>query len=80
MKNETLKQIIEQIKKYKLINLFSDIEEFEDWISKLNSIQVNNFLNLNIDLEEVINFKSLLINSDLLNCNDYIQKVQAIST
>lgn len=80
MKNETLKQIIEQIKKYKLTNLFSDIEEFEDWISKLNSIQVNNFLNLNIDLEEVINFKSLLINSDLLNCNDYIQKVQAIST
>lgn len=29
VKNETLKQIIEQIKKYELTETFSDVEEFK---------------------------------------------------
>ena len=37
MKNDTLKQIIEQIKKYELTESFSDIEAFKKWVSKLNS-------------------------------------------
>lgn len=37
MKNDTLKQIIEQIKKYELTESFSDIETFKKWASKLNS-------------------------------------------
>ena len=80
MKNETLKQIIEQIKKYELTESFSDVEEFKKWASKLNSVQINNFLSLDIDLEEIRNLRHLLINSDLLNCKDYKQKVDAIST
>ena len=80
MKNETLKQIIEQIKKYELTETFSDVEEFKKWASKLNSTQVNNFLSLNIDLEEIRELRHLLINCDLLSCQDYKKKVAAIST
>lgn len=79
MKKETLKRIINQIKKYELTESFSDIEKFKDWISKLNSTQINNFLSLDIDLEEIKNLKRLLINTDLLNCEDYNQRVSAIS-
>ena len=80
MKNETLKQIIEQIKKYELTETFSDVEEFKKWASKLNSTQVNNFLSLDIDLEEIRELRHLLINCDLLSCQDYKKKVAAIST
>ena len=72
--------MIKQIQKYELTESFSDIEKFKDWISKLNSTQINNFLSLNIDLEEIKNLKRLLINTDLLNCEDYNQRVSAIST
>ena len=80
MKNETLKQIIEQIKKYELAETFSDVEEFKKWASKLNSTQINNFLSLDIDFEEISELKHLLIDSDLLNCQDYKKRVLAILT
>ena len=80
MKNETLKQIIEQIKKYELTESFSDVEAFKKWASKLNSTQINNFLSLDIDLEEIRELRHLLINCDLLSCQDYKKKVAAIST
>ena len=60
MKNDTLKQIIEQIKKYELTESFSDIEAFKKWASKLNSTQINNFLSLDIDLEEIRGVKTLI--------------------
>lgn len=80
MTNETLKQIIIQIKKYELTESFSDVENFKEWASKLNSTQINNFLSLDIDSEEIRELRHLLINSDLLNCEDYKQKVTAIAT
>lgn len=80
MKDETLKQIIEQIKKYELTETFSDVEEFKKWASKLNSTQVNNFLSLDIDLKEIRELRHLLINCDLLSCQDYKKKVAVIST
>lgn len=80
MENYILKQIIEQIKKYELIETFSDAEEFKKWVSKLNNTQINNFLNLDLNLEEVRELRHLLVNEDLLNCQDYKKKVDAIST
>lgn len=80
MKNDILKQIIEQIKKYELTESFQNIEQFKNWASKLNSTQINNFLSLDIDLGEIKNLKHLLINIDLLNCEDYKKRVSAIST
>ena len=79
MDNKTLKQIISQIKKYGLVDVFKTTDNFENWISSLNTKQIDNFLNLNIEPKEVANFKSILINNDLLNCQDYSKKVDAIS-
>ena len=80
MKKEVLKQIIEQLKKYKLDDAFYDSDEFKKWIVNLNKIQIDNFLKLNINFEEVENIKHLLINDDLLKCKDYTKRVDAIST
>ena len=79
MKKETIKQIIEQMEKYELTESFPYDKEFEVWVLKLNSTQVNNFLSLDIDIEEIRNVKNLLINNNLLNCEDYKQRVEAIS-
>lgn len=80
MEKEILKQIIDQIKRYDLAESFSDVEQLKTWISKLNSTQINNFLGLNIALEEIKDLKYVLIDSELLNCKDYEQRVAAIST
>ena len=34
MNNETLRQIIKQIKRYELTLLFTDAVEFKNWVSK----------------------------------------------
>lgn len=79
MTNEELEQIIKQIKKYNLTNAFAYEDEFKKWISSLTKLQIKNFLALNIDFEEIKPIKFLLINKELLNCKDYINKVEAIS-
>lgn len=79
MENIELKQIIKQIRKYNLESAFKDEIQLENWISNLNSLQIKNFISLDIALEEVINFKNLLVNCDLLNCEDYKKRVEAIS-
>lgn len=79
MNNETLKQIISQIKKYGLVNVFKTISNFENWMSSINSKQIDNFLSLNIEPKEVENFRNILIDRNLLSCQDYSKKVEAIS-
>lgn len=79
MNNETLKQIISQIKKYGLVNVFKTIGNFENWMSSINSKQIDNFLSLNIEPKEVENFRNILIDRNLLSCQDYSKKVEAIS-
>ena len=79
MSNEILKQIIEQIRKYELTESFSDIEGFKKWASKLDKVQIKNFLGLDIDIEEIRELRHLLIDEDLLRCIDYKYKVNAIS-
>lgn len=80
MKNQTLKQIISQIKKYELTEEFSNEAEFKSWVEKLNSRQINNFLSLDIELSEIMNIKKIVINSDLLKCEDYNNRVKAIAS
>lgn len=79
MNNETLKQIISQIKKYDLVDEFKTANSFEYWISSINSKQIDNFINLNIDYQEVKNFKSILIDRNLLDCQDYQKRIEAIT-
>jgi len=79
-KNELtkLKQIIEIMNKYDLINTFNSKEELNVWISNLNSLQEKNILSLNIDPSLIKFDTELLINKDLLNTDDYIKRVYQI--
>ena len=79
MKNETLKQIIIQIKKYGLVDVFKTTDNFKNWISTLDSKQINSFLSLNIEPKEVENFRSILIDRSLLSCQDYSRRVETIA-
>ena len=79
MNNETLKQIISQIKKYGLVDVFKTTDNFENWLSSLSFEQIDNFLGLNIEPKEVENFRNILIDRNLLSCQNYSKKVEAIS-
>lgn len=80
MKNKVKlnENIYKQLEKYGLITAFSFEEEVEKWISKLNGIERQNILNLNINKEEMIFDKKLLLNKDLLNTRDYNERVKAL--
>ena len=80
MENKTLKLIIDQINKYELAEQFNNKDDFNDWIANLNIAQINNFLSLDIDSVDLKNLKPLLINQNLLNCKDYKEKVNAITS
>lgn len=80
MENELLEQIINQINRYDLKDLFSNKDEIKNWASKLTMSQINNFISLDIELDEINNLKHLLINSNLLSCEDYKKRVDAIAT
>lgn len=73
-----LKQIIDIMNKYDLIDTFDSEEELNTWISNLNPLQEKNILRLNIDPNLIKFNTNLLINEDLLNTVDYIKRVTQI--
>ena len=78
LKETKIKILIKQIKKYNLTSVFEDYKQFNDWISKLNSRQISNINNLDID-PSLIKFPiELLINKNLLNCEDYNERIKAM--
>lgn len=78
LKETKIKVLIKQIKKYNLTSVFEDYKQFNDWISKLNSRQISNINNLDID-PSLIKFPiELLINKSLLNCEDYNERIKAM--
>lgn len=78
MKKIDLKKLVSQIKKYNLEALFDSTYEFDDWLNSLNNKQINNFNSLDIEPDDIKIPKCVLINKDLLNCNDFLQKLDAM--
>ncbi|MDO4962661.1 MAG: hypothetical protein Q4E75_00960 [bacterium] len=77
MNKEVASQIFEKLQKYDLSNIFKSKEELKKWLLSLNQKQINNFLSLNMEKEK-INFPlEMLINLNLLNCEDYQKKLEA---
>lgn len=79
MDKDILTKIINKIKEYNLTKHFDNKNDFKEWIKSLNAKQINNFINLNIKKSEFEFPSSLLINNDLLNCDDYNKRVEALS-
>lgn len=79
MKAEELKSIIKKIKEYDLTESFSSPQEIEEWLKGLNQRQINNFINLSIPPNEIDLPLGMLTNENLLNCEDYEQRVRALN-
>lgn len=79
MKTQELKSIIEQIKRYNLTSAFSSPEELDKWLENLNYKQIQNLITLDIKPEELTVPRSIIVNENILNCEDYKQKLKALS-
>ena len=71
---DELKKIIMQIRKYDLTTCFETPECFEDWVQMLNSKQIINFTNLNIDPSEIMFPAKILSKLDLLSCEAVLHR------
>lgn len=79
MENKDLIEVIYQIKTYNLTKAFKDEKELKLWLSKLNNMKISNFLSLNISSDDIKFPLGIIVNEDLLNCSDYIQRIEALS-
>lgn len=79
MTKEELVKIVNQIKKYDLVSSFSNKDDVDKWLSSLNQKQINNFISLNISPSEIVFPKHYLINEDLLNCDDYVNRINVMA-
>ena len=70
--------IVDKIIIYDLLGEFSSTKEMLEWISKLNKLQIKNILSLNIDRKKIKFDTKLLIDENLLNTEDYLNRVNAI--
>lgn len=76
MKTIIIEKGIEQIQKYHLENNFASQSELIKWLTTLKKKEISNFLNLDVNPEEIKFPKELLINKNLLNCLDYQEKIK----
>ena len=72
--------IVDKLSIYDLLGEFSSTKEMLKWISKLNKQQTKNILSLNIDRERIKFDTKLLIDENLLNTDDYLNRVNAIAS
>ena len=79
MTKEEVRKIVSQIKKYELVDSFRDKEAAQKWFSSLNQKQINNFISLEISRSDIAFPIDYLINTNLLNCDDYCNRIAAMS-
>ena len=77
-RNLNAQDIVDKIIIYDLLGEFSSTKEILKWISKLNKLQIKNILSLNIDRKKIEFDTKLLIDENLLNTEDYLNRVNAI--
>lgn len=73
-----VQDVVDKLIIYDLLRNFSSKKEVLKWISKLNRQQIRNFLSLNIDRKKIKFDTKLLIDENLLNTEDYLNRVNAI--
>ncbi len=76
MERRELIKLAEQIKKYDISNTFYTVTEFDDWLDSLTDDQIEKINSLDVDPNKIIFDTKLLINEDLLSCDDYCDRVK----
>lgn len=75
--NQFYDDVVNKLETYHLISCFSSKEKIEKWILSLSDVALNNFLSLNENPADVKFDYKILIDNNLLNKNDYIERVNA---
>ena len=75
-----LKDVINQLEKYNLIRHFNTKEELNKWLIGLTPKQINNFLRLNINPQNIAEsgIGKILIYKNILSCEEYPEIIKAI--
>ena len=76
--NSNIEGIINQLKRYNILHIFSSKEELNKWILNLSDLEIKNILSLNIQPESIKFDSDLLIDKNLLNTSDYTKRVEAL--
>ncbi len=79
MKSDELKKLISQIRKYNLEKAFDTPKDFDKWLKGLSAKQIKNFNSLTVEPSEIQFPVCFLIDEDLLNCDDYNNRIIAMS-
>lgn len=78
--SKVIKKVTEQLKKYSIDKKFDSEASMNKWINNLTFKETVNIMSLCID-SELIKFDSnLLINNNLLNTDDYNERVKALAS
>ena len=72
-------KLIYKIKEYDLFYCFKDIEKFYEWLHQLSDEEASRFLSLTIPSDDIVFPKKLLIHKNLLQCEDYLKRVEAMN-
>lgn len=72
-------KLIYKIKEYNLFKNFKNIEKLSIWLHQLSEEEASRFLSLSIPPEDIVFPKKLLINNNLLQCEDYLKRVEAMN-
>lgn len=70
--------MLDILNRYDLIKCFKKERDICTWISKLNKLQIDNLLSLNVEPSSIKFDTKLLINKNLLNVTDYYDRVAAL--
>ena len=78
MTKKELEQILNQLEKYDLVKEFVTKERLELWLKRLNKKQINNFINLDIDPNEVAIIGDAIIDCGILKSDKYIEIIKLL--
>lgn len=78
MTKQELEQILKQLEKYDLVKEFGTKECLDAWLKALNKKQISNFINLNINPNEVVIIGEAIINDCILKSDEYIEIVKLL--
>lgn len=72
-------KLIYKLKEYGLFKYFKDIEKLSLWLHQLSDEETSRFLSLSIPSEDIVFPKRLLIHKNLLQCEDYLKRIEAMN-
>ena len=79
MRYKYINKVFRQLRRYHLTGIIGTNDAIYNWLSTLTSRQIQNFLSLDIEFE-LINFPlAILIDRNLLNCDDYKKRIVCLS-